>query len=70
MSAFTFDVKFFAHFTVQAATSDEAEKLLNERLGYLRLEFAADVNADNRIEAGGAEPDGEHDLVEIDGEMT
>jgi hypothetical protein len=63
---YLFDLKLFASIRVKAATPEEARKLLLEHLECANINAGAWPNGDPIT--GEVSPDGEVDLIEVDGE--
>ena len=72
MLQFTFDVKLFATVSVQAEDEAAARALLNQHPECINVSFepfTASPKAAQPI-CSGASPDGEPDLLEIEGEQV
>ena len=65
MHEYLFDVKFFSSIRVKGTNEKEARQNLDTILAQASLELG---NVDGQPARAAVSPDGEHDLLEIDGE--
>lgn len=67
MHEYTFDVKLFATINIKAETEDKARELLEQALDRGELDCGL---IDGRPIKGNIAPDGDHELIEVDGEAA
>lgn len=65
---FTFDVKLFATVTVSASSAIDAREMITAALDGADANFGAWPSGDPIVAQ--VSPDGEHDLIEVDGEAV